>query len=251
MDNQTIVRLLLIILAALVLFALVSYYNRNRSRLEAEKFRTSTPSEEEVGLTQDAYAAAMPRAQPQKSVLGGGKALTNTPAPGVGVGVENYVDPPRPVMENDPSPPFAPHMDAASAKRRAVATERGEGGFDVMPMDPLNTEQHLAVDYGTNKMTNVNDCFPSDSFQSVEKLLPKDGANTKWSQVNPAGQGDVKDQNFLTAGHHIGINTIGTSLRNASHDLRPEPPNPRVNVGPWMQSTIEPDQNFRRLDGFT
>jgi hypothetical protein len=61
--------------------------------------------------------------------------------------------------------------------------------------------------------------------------------------MNPAGQGDVKDQNYLTAGYHVGVNTVGQTLRNANLQLRSEPPNPQVPVSPWNISTIEPDIN--------
>ena len=46
---------------------------------------------------------------------------------------------------------------------------------------------------------------------------------------------------MLKAGHHIGINTVSSSLRNANLQLRSEPPNPTGAVGPFNQSTIEPD----------
>jgi len=72
-------------------------------------------------------------------------------------------------------------------------------------------------------------------------LLPKDAGNSKWAEINPSGTGDIRDQNFLTAGYHIGINTIGQSLRNANLQLRSEPPNPQIAVSPWGISTIEPD----------
>jgi hypothetical protein len=91
------------------------------------------------------------------------------------------------------------------------------------------------------------DCFPRDRL-TAEDLLPKDAANNKWSQVNPAGQGDVKDQNFLNAGYHIGVNTIGSSLRNPNLQLRSEPANPQLNVSPWNQTTIDPDLGRRPLE---
>jgi hypothetical protein len=47
----------------------------------------------------------------------------------------------------------------------------------------------------------------------------------------------VSDKNFLNAGYHIGSQS--TTLRNANLQIRSEPPNPRANVGPWLQSTIE------------
>lgn len=90
------------------------------------------------------------------------------------------------------------------------------------------------------------DCYPKDQLTPSE-LLPGD-PNTKWAQVNPVGQGDLKDQNFLNAGHHIGVNTVGQTLRNSNLQLRSEPPNPQVKVSPWMQTTIEPDTNRRPME---
>lgn len=91
-----------------------------------------------------------------------------------------------------------------------------------------------------------NDCFPKDQLTPAE-LLPGDG-NSKWAQVNPAGQGELGDQNFLNAGYHVGVNTVGQTLRNANLQLRSEPPNPQLKVSPWLQSTIEPDSNRKPLE---
>ena len=90
------------------------------------------------------------------------------------------------------------------------------------------------------------DCFPKDQLTPAE-LLPGD-ANSKWAQVNPAGQGELKDVNFLDAGYHLGVNTVGQSLRNANRQLRSEPSNPQVKVSPWNQTTIEPDISRRPLE---
>lgn len=51
----------------------------------------------------------------------------------------------------------------------------------------------------------------------------------------------LQGQNFLEVSKQIGIDTQGSSLRNANYQLRADPPNPRVSVGPWMNSTIEAD----------
>jgi hypothetical protein len=81
--------------------------------------------------------------------------------------------------------------------------------------------------------------FPKDTL-TAQELLPQDNANL-WAQVNPSGEGSLKDRNFLQSGYHIGINTVGQTLRNANLQLRSEPPCPQVKVSPWLQSTIEPD----------
>lgn len=89
------------------------------------------------------------------------------------------------------------------------------------------------------------DCFPRDKLTS-DDLLPSD-ANSTWAKVNPVVEGEMTNQNFLNAGHWIGINTVGQSLRNANRQLRYEPPNPQVAVSPWQISTIEPDNRMNGL----
>lgn len=78
-------------------------------------------------------------------------------------------------------------------------------------------------------------------------LLPRDN-NSEFAKLNPAGSGDLKNVNLLKAGHHIGINTVGQSLRNANLQLRSDPAISVQNVGPWMNSTISGDPNRRHLD---
>jgi len=108
---------------------------------------------------------------------------------------------------------------------------------------PLNAKNQWA--YGDRDRL-PKDCFPKDQLTPAE-LLPGD-ANSTWAQVNPIGQGDLMDKNFLEAGYHIGINTVGQSNRNANLQLRSEPPNPQMSVSPWMQSTIEPDLSRKPLE---
>lgn len=88
-------------------------------------------------------------------------------------------------------------------------------------------------------------CYPREQMNPLE-LLPLD-TNSQWSAVNPAA-GDLQGKNFLSAGALVGVNTVGQSLRNANHQLRPDPPNPQAQVSPWLQSTIEPDLSRRPLE---
>jgi cell division septation protein DedD len=118
-------------------------------------------------------------------------------------------------------------------------------GQSVKPSEHDN-EDFKAVDFETeNKLPS--DCFPR-AKTTVQDLLPKDAANTTWAQVTPAGQGELKDQNFLSAGHHVGINTVGQSMRNPNLQLRSEPPNPKMQVSPWNQSTMEYDTSRRHFE---
>jgi len=89
-------------------------------------------------------------------------------------------------------------------------------------------------------------CFPKEML-TPEELKPQDNSSL-WAQVNPAGEGSLKGRSFLQAGHNIGINTVGQTLRNSNLQLRSEPPCPQVSVSPWNQTTIEPDTARKPLE---
>lgn len=74
------------------------------------------------------------------------------------------------------------------------------------------------------------------------ELLPADG-NSQWAELNPSAMkgGDVMMPDLLQAGYHIGLDTIGQSLRNANLQLRSDPIITKADIGPWNQSTIEAD----------
>ena len=85
----------------------------------------------------------------------------------------------------------------------------------------------------------VSNCVNKDTLNPSD-LLPKDVNNTWANGLVP--DNELKNVNLLNSGHHIGINTTGSSLRNANLQLRSEPPNPRTeNLCPWNNSTIEGD----------
>ena len=125
-------------------------------------------------------------------------------------------------------------------EEQSVVSGSEEIGYNSQP-------QSLGQEETGTQMNNLpSECYPKDVLSSVD-LLPQD-ANTLWAQVSPSGQGSLADQNFLTSGFHIGINTVGQSLRNANRQVRSEPLNPQLKVSPWMQTTIEADVNRRPLE---
>lgn len=75
-------------------------------------------------------------------------------------------------------------------------------------------------------------------------LLPID-KNSQWAALNPVAmnQGSVLMPDLLTSGYHIGLDTIGQTLKNANYQLRSDPIIQKSQIGPWNQSTIEPGFN--------
>ena len=111
----------------------------------------------------------------------------------------------------------------------------------VQPSEPLGQNEVFASANGTEtSMPGLPSSCSQPSIQNPSDLLPKD-SNNKWAQLNPSGKGDLANVNLLKAGYHIGIDTIGQSLRNANLQIRSEPPNPQLYTGPWQMSTISPD----------
>lgn len=135
-----------------------------------------------------------------------------------------------------------------SPANESVVSSGVEAYEDVRPAEDGQESgpNPIATNAGDNANQLPAECYPKDVLNSVD-LLPGD-ANSLHAQVVPNGQGALTDQNFLTAGYHIGINTVGQTLRNANRQLRSEPPNPQVKVSPWNQTTIETDINRRPLE---
>ncbi len=129
--------------------------------------------------------------------------------------------------------------DPIMAKRIMTQAPAGEGS-----LVGENQMEHFA---NSDQMSQRDESsFPKSQLTSAE-LLPQDNSS-QWAQVYPTGEGSLKDRNFLQAGYHIGINTVGQTLRNANQQLRSEPPNPQVKVSPWLQSTIEPDMGRKPFE---
>ena len=78
-------------------------------------------------------------------------------------------------------------------------------------------------------------------------LLPKSGAAAEFDSQFPVGAGDLTAKNFLSAGHHIGINTVSGSQKNANYQLRADPYIEPRHVTPFNQSTMLPDMSRKDI----
>mgnify|MGYP003970951049 CR=1 FL=1 len=94
------------------------------------------------------------------------------------------------------------------------------------------------IDFSKNKQRKYNsrDYLPQDIN---DEWFETDFSNAKY-QVDD-------DKLINTDKYVVGINTVGQSLKNPSYDIRGTIPNPKMNVSPWNQSTIEPDFNLKSL----
>tara|TARA_B110000858_G_scaffold188136_1_gene233287 strand:- start:3209 stop:3772 length:564 start_codon:yes stop_codon:yes gene_type:complete len=123
----------------------------------------------------------------------------------------------------------------ANKVQDAVQTDMG-----VKPSAPLGENEGYAKVHGLqSRDAGMSNCS-KQAMQDPASLLPKD-ENSEWARLNPSGNGTLDNVNLLKSGYHIGIDTVGNTLRNANLQVRSEPANPQVNVGPWNNTTIAPD----------
>jgi hypothetical protein len=115
---------------------------------------------------------------------------------------------------------------------------------DVQGATQTGADNYLSVSGINTSMPQANMAHPT--VNPVD-LLPKD-MNSEWASITPASN-DLKNLNLLNPNQLIGINTVGSSLRNANLQLRSDPVIPKAsNLGPWNQSTIDNDTMRRPFE---
>ena len=133
-----------------------------------------------------------------------------------------------------------PGSESNSQMQQQYKNTNAQASAGVRPSDPNGNEVFASANGVNTSMPGIPSSCSKPNVQNPAELLPKD-SNSQWAQLNPSGKGELANVNLLKAGYHIGIDTIGQTLRNANLQIRSEPPNPQMNVGPWNQSTISPD----------
>jgi hypothetical protein len=129
----------------------------------------------------------------------------------------------------------------AGASAPGVQQVRDAAAGGSGPVQPatqyVGTNEHYKAVSGVTASQGLPPSCNAQESIDPKELLPSSGSG--WGTPNPSSA--LQNVNLLQAGYHIGIDTVGQSLRNANLQVRSEPPNPQMQVGPWMNTTIEPD----------
>ena len=96
---------------------------------------------------------------------------------------------------------------------------------------------------------NENDEINYDNFKGAltsSDLLPDDKCKTEYNEFMI--EAEYNNSNLLLNGtSKLGEDTIGSTKKNASYDLRGTLPCPKFIISPWGNSTYEPDVNIKSL----
>lgn len=117
-----------------------------------------------------------------------------------------------------------------------------------IPSGPIanNYKQDESTDftYKKNKFTRRTPDDIEDLFD-VQKMLPQEIEENWFDADHLQHAKKIKGTQFIHPKNHMGVNTVGSSLKYGTHDIRGDIPIQKVDVSPWGNSTIEPDTNIR------
>lgn len=107
-----------------------------------------------------------------------------------------------------------------------------------MPMDESDG-QGAPVNIVNNKGTE-KDKYAIDSY------LPQEKEKDWFETIETV---DVKNSHLINIYRPIGVNTIGSTHKNSTYDIRgtDKAVCPKFVVSPWLQSSIEPDRSMKSL----
>jgi len=158
--------------------------------------------------------------------------------------------------------PTTAQLDSISGnsfQQTGVTAEQLKGGltseyapYNVLTSNgaPIYNSEYQAVNIPNKRAESISACAQNAPSMISTSLLPKPVIPGESSWDVGAPQDALANQNFLAATQQIGVDTVLSSLKNPSYDIRNNIPNPISVVSPWMNSSITPDLERRPLDTF-
>lgn len=114
----------------------------------------------------------------------------------------------------------------------------------------LYASEFQAVNLGSERAQSISACAQNAPTFIATSLLPKPAIPGQQAWDIGAPQGIMANQNFLSSAQQIGIDTVLSSTRNQSYDIRGTIPNPINIVSPFNNTEIMPDLERRPVDCF-
>lgn len=97
---------------------------------------------------------------------------------------------------------------------------------------------------------NLGPSYKNDNDKyNVNSYLPQEEEKDWFETIETV---NVKNSHLINIYRPIGVNTIGSTHKNSTYDLRgtDKAVCPKFVVSPWLQSSIEPDRSMKSLCGF-
>jgi len=163
--------------------------------------------------------------------------------------------PVNPATQGEPAGSIPPSVITSAELNKQFPT----GSFKPLLLTPSDSVTPSSMDLNSADVNNnytlgvdQNLANPSGREMQTSAELRPQQMNDGWfkSPYDRDSQLTIENGNLLasaTAQAKIGIDTIGQSLRNASYDIRGNVAIPKMDIGPFNNSTIEYDYNIKSL----
>ena len=172
---------------------------------------------------------------------------------------------------NAPQVTVSQPEDAAesdTAEGESEGDSEGDSESDTLKLNKTSNVSKQVYNFKENDINNNNGAPIDSAFNILAKSSSKDKVdfkknnvdkydandylpqeiNDKWFQTDFTNAKTVDDDSLINIKpNNIGVNTVGQSLKNASHDIRGTIANPKYSISPWNNSTYEADWNIKSL----
>ena len=121
--------------------------------------------------------------------------------------------------------------------------------FKVPDIAKNYTDRYIPVDEsdGQGAPVNIenNKGTEKDKYE-IDAYLPQEKEKDWFETIETV---DVKNSHLINIYRPIGVNTIGSTHKNSTYDLRgtDKAVCPKFVISPWLQSSIEPDRSMKSL----
>lgn len=214
--------ILLIILAIIIIVGIIYYFNRNKNTVSYEGYnKVDSPNS--------------PKKKNNKKYRS--DEISDSVMDELLVGFD--VDEKSKKKSNKKKSTFSPADPAASCYGTYIPDDQLNSDSDSENSANDKNFTHKKKKYTKRTPEDIKDLF------DVDKMLPNE-VEEKWFDTQPLlCTKKIKGANLIHPKVHMGQNTISSTLKNATLDIRGDIPNPKVGFYPWNNSTIEYDDNLR------
>lgn len=134
-------------------------------------------------------------------------------------------------------------------------TSLDETSKTIIPEDPEKVESDMLNDYWKDMNTNKDSkqyeqqVVTENNQDSTElkssEFLPQE-LNQSWFDKDFNKVKEIDQDTLIDVSQYSsGMDTVGQTLKNPSYDIRGNIPNPKNIISPFLNSSIEPDNNIK------
>lgn len=122
------------------------------------------------------------------------------------------------------------------------------GGASKRQLNFAKTEQAYAPETAPSNdtFTIKNQKFVKKTPEELDSLKLLPSQTEDWWDIDPLlANKKIKGTQYINPAYYLGNNTVRSSKKIASHEFREVPPNPRMIVTPFNNSSYDPDTNIK------